>query len=259
MVDLSTHLVVSTNSGSGGKDASLADIVKGNSGDGTKFLAGDATFKTPSGGGGGASIEPESGSSPIKISAFPDAAAPMAAADRVTGLQGGANVNFSQAQILAGVDGVSGGGGTTIFLHGGRGDGVGTGADAGCNGGDNGADATSQAGGAFLNGGSGNGSGANGGRVGCYAGNSTSGNGGSAYFYSGNSSSGNGGNTYVMGGNGTGATFQGGNVIIKPGIGNSGAINGWFYVKNIPSQATSAGVPAGAIWVNSATNVLTVA
>ncbi len=54
---------------------------------------------TVSGGGGGASILVESGSS-AKESAFPAAATNMAAADTVTGLQGGLNVNFSQAQIL---------------------------------------------------------------------------------------------------------------------------------------------------------------
>jgi hypothetical protein len=56
----------------------------------------------------------------IKISVFPDATTPMAAADRVTGLQGGANVNFSQAQILTGAAGV-GADGANITVQGGLG------------------------------------------------------------------------------------------------------------------------------------------
>lgn len=37
----------------------------------------------------------------VKISSFPDASTSMASADRVTGIQGGVNVNFSQTQIFA--------------------------------------------------------------------------------------------------------------------------------------------------------------
>lgn len=81
----------------------------------------NATLDISGGGGGGAAIEPESGSSPIKISAFPAASLPMGPDDVVTGLQGGANVNFSQAQILTGQDGVGDYQGETLVIQAGRG------------------------------------------------------------------------------------------------------------------------------------------
>jgi hypothetical protein len=52
----------------------------------------------------------------------------MAAADRVTGIQGGANVNFSQAQLLAGANAIASNTvGTYLYIRGGNGNGTGQG------------------------------------------------------------------------------------------------------------------------------------
>lgn len=161
----------------------------------------------------------------IKISAFPDAATPMAAADRVTGLQGGANANFSQAQILSGRDStVPDTVGATVTLRGGLGNGSGNGGAALVVGGYGGL--TGRGGNVDIVSGSGGANGGNGGLLELYAG----------YAYAGG--------------------FHGGNIYLRPGKGLNGATNGWLYLYNIPSQATSAGVPAQAIWRNSTTGAL---
>ena len=64
---------------------------------------GAAVWSAGGGGGGGGNVETETGTSPIKISAFPGASLPMGSGDTVTGIQGGVNVNFTQAQILSGI------------------------------------------------------------------------------------------------------------------------------------------------------------
>ena len=195
-------------------------------------------------GGGGAAIIPETGSSPIKISAFPAAATPMGNTDIVTGLQGGANVKFTQAQILGSPDGAaSGDPGGTIFAHLGSGNVTG-------------------AGGSQLS----------------YAGNSgaISGPGGSWGWYGGNSAGGssagsinlnggigygsNGGGLHVLCGPASGSSYMSGSIYMAPGTISGGASPGYikfdlttaagaqFYIGGLPTADPS--LSGGALWAD---------
>ncbi len=228
----------------------------------------------------------------IKISAFPDAATPMASADRVTGLQGGANVNFSQAQLLSTPDGAAGAAGGIMNIRMGSGDAAGSGGGlyqyAGNGGatGDGGyiglyagsGGVTSGGGGRFLiHAGNAVASGSNGGRLELQAGAGAGiGAGGPVNITGGFAPSGHGGDININGGftsfsGGTGN--HGGDVKIYGGYaynsGNTGgdvfigvqpsAISstvGNVFLKNIPNQVDATGVPSGAIWRNSATGTL---
>jgi hypothetical protein len=163
------------------------------------------------GGGGGNAIEPETGSS-IKVSAFPNAAANMGSADRVTGLQGGANANFSQAQLLSGANAAvsSGLGGATVQANAGAGDGVGAGGFFVIYGGAGGA--TGNGGGTYFGGGPGGATSGNGGGTSIAGGASPNGNGGYVQIEGGSAPNGTGGVLKLYGG---GSNSTGGAVIIK--------------------------------------------
>ncbi len=85
--------------GPGPQLVTLAQLAEDASGDGLKVLAGDGAFKSVAA-VAVAVLEPESGDT-TTIGDLPSAATAMGSTDTVTGLQGGANVNFSQAQLLA--------------------------------------------------------------------------------------------------------------------------------------------------------------
>ena len=220
-------------------------------------------------GGGGAAIQPETGSSGIKISAFPDAAMNMAAADRVTGLRGGANANFSQAQLIAGANAPASSAavGTPLYMYAGAGDGASAGGAAYVKAGQGGL--TGNGGASRLYGGSGGTTSGNGGLAdhrggqayvgtggGAVSGGGGSNNGDGGYFQAlgGDAGvSGDGGYVFIRGGSGTGAGKHGGNITLAPGSGVSSAAVGHLIINNLPVSA--AGLPSGAIWLN--TNVLT--
>ena len=203
------------------------------------------------GGGGGAAIQPETGSSPIKISAFPAASGTgMAPTDTVTGLQGGANVNWTQAKLLHGSDAAasSGNAGTDIKMYGGKGDGAGLG------------------GGSYLYGGVGYHGNAYGASV-LAAGGQTM-KGGGVYLLAGGYKAGptqgaiiklygaignSGGNLQVVGGPGTGVGNSGGSVSISAGIGANGALSGHIILPFLPTSNPS--VP-GALYVDPATHIV---
>lgn len=64
----------------------------------------------------------ETGTSPVKVSAFPSASLPMGPSDIIPAVQGGIDVTFSQRQILTGQSGTSGyTNGQPIWLYGGQG------------------------------------------------------------------------------------------------------------------------------------------
>lgn len=232
-----------------------------------KITAGDIAALASA---GGAAIIPETGSSPIKISAFPNATANMSSSDRLDGLQGGANVKFSQAQILTGVEG------TYANPYGGNFVARGGDAYGAYNGGY-----------VYLYGGAGY----QGGGIQMYSGNGTHG-GGELFLRSGDAGSGNGGTTTLQGGRSTGhngghvdltggrgfllgghvsilagegRTFaggvsmnsgtatggsggNGGNISINLGNGDGAGIQGFLYFGNLPTS--SAGLGTGGIWNN---------
>ncbi len=217
---------------------------------------------TPGEGGGGAAIQPETGSSPIKISAFPNAATNMASGDTVTGLQGGANVNFSQAQLGAGqlpvytattgtavaitagagnpganliwqaghATAASNGIGGTLYINAGNGDGSGAGGYT------------------FFYGGKGGVTGDGGGMtVSSGYGGTTSGNAGNLQLLGGHAYTGNGGNVYVRGGVCKGMGKTGGSVEISAGSGSVGATDGFIKLIGLPTADPSS---ANATWVD---------
>ncbi len=165
----------------------------------------------------------------IKVSAFPAASTNMGSTDTVTGLQGGANVNFAQEQIFRGADAAPGSGGNGGYRHlyGGTSDGVG------------------QGGFVYLVGGTA-GDGGSGGTV--------FNKGGGAYGASG----GNGGSANLYGGQGKGSGMFGGDVTIQAGAGTGGATAGNVIILGIPVAASAPAIPTNALWINSATRVLTV-
>lgn len=194
------------------------------------------------GGGGAASIEAETGSSPIKISAFPSAATNMGPDDFVTGLQGGANVNFNRTQLLStnnaltdtsngfsqiitiGNGGAVSGSGGFFAIYGGSGYGTGNGSSVDMYAGD--AEGTG-AGGSFDTKGGAAQSG-NGGHVSMNGGFSQTGYGGKAFVYGGHSLSASSiagaGYVNISGGNAFGtAGGTGGTVYINGGRAVGGA------------------------------------
>lgn len=200
-------------------------------------------------GGGGVSIEPETGSSPIKISAFPNAAANMGSGDRVTGLQGGANVNFSQSQLLAGLDTTGHTTAGTLYLRGGV-----TNYGGHKKGGriylygQNGT--TYKGGNTYLYAGQGYETG-NGGDVIISSGDGGTGGGnaGRVYLYGAYAQQGTGGNIEIKGGHGQGLT-RGNVVITLAAQGHQGNL----LLVGLPTS--SSGLTSGMIWANS--NVLTI-
>ncbi len=179
----------------------------------------------------------------IKISAFPDAAAPMATADRVTGLQGGANANFSQEQLLGSPNVAPGSASSPpqIYARAGQGDGSHSGGTWSIYGGLGGA--TGGGGGIALTSG--------------YGG-ATSGNGGPINLTGGSATLGNGGAIRLAAGYGSGSGKNGGNILLVPGYGGATATAGNLILYNVPVAATDAGLPSGAVWINSGTRVLAV-
>ncbi len=179
----------------------------------------------------------------IKISAFPNAATPMAAADRVTGLQGGANVNFSQLQLLSTPDATPGSGqhGGDMYVRLGQGDGAQLGGTLNIYGGNGGA--TGAGGRIVLTGG--------------YGG-STSGNGAQVSLTGGNATVGNGGVIRLAGGYGSGSGKKGGDVLLICGYGGASAVSGNLLLYNVPVAATDTGLPSNSVWINSTTRVLAV-
>lgn len=185
----------------------------------------------------------------VKISTFPDASTNMASADRVTGLQGGANVNFSQTQILTGITGTTGG---TINLHGGdatngtggklyayAGAGGGaTGTGGAWNGGGGNAAGNASGGEALFQGGTGAGTGA-GGNVtvsGGNADNAGSGNGGYVIITGGAPGTNNvAGGIFISGGPSNSAGGTAGYVSIQPGQATGGASSGNLFLNSIPT------------------------
>lgn len=195
--------------------------------------------------GSGAAIIPESGSSPIKISAFPtSAAAGMAPTALLTGLDaGGANANYTQAQILSGASAPvsSGLSGYGIFAAGGAGDGVGSGGNWRVYGGQ--AGITGNGGIGVIGGG---------------AGGATSGYGGSGALQGGASyGSSYAGKAGMYGGIAHG-TGNGGNVELAPG-GSSGGSPGYLKFINVTVAASAAGLASGQVWINSSTRIVSVA
>ena len=218
-------------------------------------------------------IEPESGSSPIKISAFPNAATNMGSSDIVTGLQGGANANFSQAQILTGLNApsvYSAYTGAAITVRGGNGAGggqggaalfySGTGGLTGSGGilkfyAGNGGVTSGAGGNVRFKGGSGYG--ASGGKMFIYGGDSLGGNAGYVGLTGGTSTNGayqgNGGNVTLYGGatSATSPVYRGGNVVLKGGGASGGATAGQVIILNLP--VTDPAI-SQAVWVSN--NVL---
>lgn len=217
--------------------------------------AGRYVHKAGGGGGGGAAIQPETGSSPIKISAFPDAAGNMVSTSRLTGLHGGANTNFTWQNVLYGANAAasSNANGQLRYLRGGVGDGTGQGGPAAMYGGNAGATGI---GGAA--------------RVAAGYGGATSGPGGSAFLIGGAATSGSGGSVLIQ----SGYTAGGGNagsIQLQPAIGGGASGNGGSLIITLPAGAgtghagrlvitglptSSAGLSSGDVWLNS--NVLTI-
>jgi hypothetical protein len=208
---------------------------------------------------GGAAIEPETGSSGIKISAFPDAATNMGSGDRVTGLQGGANVNFSQAQLLTGAVGAN------IALTGGAGNSLVNGGNVTVQGGPG--STGSGAGNIYLLGGTQNGPNAPG-YVHIAAADAMAGatSGGILYLRTGAGYGGHGGELRINTGNGGGSANDSGgsfNIYLGNGAGDGnggdmkitlGALagtgrQGQFIIANLPTSA--AGLPSGSVWNNA--------
>lgn len=229
------------------------------------FPAAGVTLTQVAGGGGGVAIEPESGPS-IKISAITAATLPMGADDFLTGLQDGANANFSQTQILSGRNG--GLYGSSISLIAGYGT-VGAGSvhlnAGGASTGEEGASAT------FFGGYTGLGAG-----ISLLAGNSSvpsGSDGGEILIRAGTSGAGaDAGDLRLIGGD-TGVTAatqskltlfgipaddgsgnqDGGSIKIELGFGVGTGVQGYIMITHIPTS--SAGLPSGALWADGDDNL----
>jgi len=238
--------------------------------------------------GGGAGIIPETGMGPIKISAFPDAPRFMGDDDILTGLQAGANVNFTRAQVLHGQNAYASGPGESLGIYGGDSDITGYGGAVTIVGGRPGGNNPDQYGGPItITGGVGyqassggfvhisggatdnrytniggvakmtGGSAYNslGGGVAAGGADSATHIAGNASLYGGSynatgfgSAGGSGGPVRVAGGQGYGADYLGGDVTISPGVGVSGASSGVLILDNLPTADPHI---LDAVWNNS--------
>lgn len=217
------------------------------------------------GGGGGNAIEPETGPS-IKISAFPGAPLNMGGSDIVSGLQDGANVNFTQSQLLTGQDGAAIGlyGGTGITggsyhsggsarVAGGSGYGTGFGGKVYITGGQGGT-TSGNGGDVILGGGTGYGVG-RGGRFILTAGSGgASGTGGYLLFQAGmGNDNDNGGYIQFVTANATATNDHGGDFRLDPGLGNGAGRMGLVKILRMPDA--DPGV-AGALYVDPITHIV---
>jgi hypothetical protein len=220
--------------------AQYAEVTLGSVGVDSYILSGEVS----GGGGGGAAIQPQTGSSPIKISAFPTSSTiGMSTTALLTGLTAaGANANYTQSQILTGAGAT--GYGTPIYLTGGTGtSGGGVAQVAGGAGGFvggvariNGGAGTTTGGGVFIQAGSVNANGAgatfNGGGIA---------NGGSLFVLAGNASSsnGSGGTLQLIGGNGYGSGNAAGSIYLSLGTVYNSATPGILSLINMISTPSS--------------------
>lgn len=191
----------------------------------------------------------------------------MASADRVTGIQGGANVNFSQAQILTGLAGVGGVGGNLtlrgglgdtnhrggyLYLYGGYGQGTGNGGYTIITGGNSGSVGGAGGGIALQAGAAAGSTPGYGGTVQLRSGLGHTGCGPVDIRGAGDSTFSNGGKINIYSGNGVTA----GDLTL--GVGTGYTTPGNLFIKNIPVAASNAGLPSGSVWINSTTRVLSV-
>lgn len=173
---------------------------------------------------GSAGIIPESGPVPIKISAFTAASLPMGPSDDLTGLQGGANRNFSQLQVLTSRDGtISYANANNIGLYGGAGYGV-----------------SGRGGKISLTAGTGHGFP---GATLTLPGGNTSGAGATVYLTGGADNAGDGANVVISGGTATVGTYRGGNLTLQAGPGISAYYGSGDVNIRTPDTGMSGGPP----------------
>ena len=231
--------------GPGSTLVTLGQLAIDASGDGSKFLAGDGAFKT-----GGNAIQPETGSS-IKISTFPNATLPMGPSDRVTGLQGGANVNFSQAQILSGQNGSTGDdAGYSLNLTAGNGAGRGAGGHIYLTAGNQGVAGGGGVGGGNVNILGGNSYNSPGGNISLLPGYlASAGHGYPGQFNLNGAGASSGGDMQMLGGDGPGGSAgNGGGIYFQGGeSGWSGGQGGTVTIRGGRVRSASSGASAGAI------------
>ena len=213
-------------------------------------------WENKAGGGGGAAIQPETGSSGIKISAFPNPAVTgMAPTALLTGLDAnGANANYTQAQILRGQDALvsSNTSGSGLYIKGGAGDGSGYGAIANIYGGAGGS--TGNGGRSAINGGNGGATAGNGGGAFLIGGNAYSGNGGQAVIVAGHSAAnGNGGSVVINSGYANGASYKTGDIHLYIASGRTGASAGNIIIQDLPTVDPSR---PGALYVDPVTHIV---